>query len=70
MPKRGLWIAGQPVWYFIAGIGVMLCSASAIYFAPTWSAHVTKVSGTKEGYSAVEDEEGSEQELLQREDRM
>ncbi|KAH3949923.1 hypothetical protein HBH53_081140 [Parastagonospora nodorum] len=65
----GLWIAGQPVWYFLVAIGVMACSALAIYFAPTWGTRFTKASSTKEGYSTVDGEEGSEQGLLQKEDR-
>ncbi|KAH7563619.1 hypothetical protein J3E72DRAFT_386898 [Bipolaris maydis] len=63
----GFWIAGQSVWFFIAMIGLMGCSTSAIYFAPVWGASVTRAGGTKGEYTAVEDEEGSEQGLLRKE---
>lgn len=56
------------MWYFLAGVGVMGCSALAIYFAPTWGAHFNKASGAKEEYDVVEGEEDSEQGLLQKED--
>jgi len=69
MLARGLWIAGQPVWYLLVGIGVIFCSVLAIYFAPTCGTSFTKASGKKEGYSVVEGEEGSEQGLLEKEDR-
>ena len=54
----------------MAGIGLMVCSAFAIYFAPSWGERVTRARGKGGEYSAVKDDEGSEQGLLQKVDRM
>ncbi|KAF2018582.1 iron reductase domain protein [Aaosphaeria arxii CBS 175.79] len=63
----GLVIADQPIWYFLIGIGFMVCSAYIIYSAPTLRARFTKTSSTIGEYSAVDNEEGLEQGLLRKE---
>jgi hypothetical protein len=61
---RGLFVASQPAWCFIAGFGLMTSSSFAIYLAPKLGAVLDSKTGmTMPKYRAVEDKD-SEQELL------